>query len=563
MKRRKYIGKIVGLLLLAICIAPVSASAGVLSTSVDEDFVTDTMTVTGTFEEGKIPGYISLRVLKDGYSFDALPANSTYMDVTEYIKQISIADGATGFELSFVLTGNTRTLKAQISGEGFSEPWDLEIPYINEDEFCEAIDAVIGTFGSFESFATACKANNRMRALGFNYSIAPTVNSDDVLKLFYDSVKDCTPPLDRTNAIGTLNKWKTASLAVALNDGINVDLSDKLDCLEHFGSEHQKWVGFVQNNPNTEAKEKLYNLIVSKNYADIDKFKQCLTEALVLTVIKYPDGNGNIGTVLKGFSTQTGITTDNENAVYDKLAGNDYGSLADALKAYGVFKNDNPPPSGGGGGGGAGSGGSKVTNSVISVNPSQTGTLTQELLNMRFVDLDTVEWAYEAISTLADRKIISGKSDTLYAPLDTVSREEFVKMLVCAAGYENSSYTSAGFSDVADGAWYVPYVNIAAEKGMVSGIGQNCFGIGESISRQDMVVIIYRILESKGVKLSGTSLAFDDADKIANYAKEAVTALSANGVVSGVGNNLFNPTGTATRAEAAKIIFNVLDKIDS
>ena len=99
------------------------------------------------------------------------------------------------------------------------------------------------------------------------------------------------------------------------------------------------------------------------------------------------------------------------------------------------------------------------------------------------------------------------------------------------------------------------------EKGIVNGKSDTVFGVGEPISRQDACVMIDRALSlSKGEE---ASLSFKDDKDIADYAKASVAALSSYGVVNGVGANEFNPGGLCTRAQAAKIIANMLSVCNS
>ena len=99
------------------------------------------------------------------------------------------------------------------------------------------------------------------------------------------------------------------------------------------------------------------------------------------------------------------------------------------------------------------------------------------------------------------------------------------------------------------------------EKGIVNGKSESVFGVGESITRQDACVMIDRALSLS--KETNESLNFKDAQDIADYAKASVAALSSYGVVNGVGANEFNPGGLCTRAQAAKIIANMLSVCNS
>ena len=175
---------------------------------------------------------------------------------------------------------------------------------------------------------------------------------------------------------------------------------------------------------------------------------------------------------------------------------------------------------------------------------------------MPFDDLDTVTWAYEAISALADAGIVSGKSSTKFAPRDKIKREEFVKMIISAMGEEPAQYSDI-FEDVGENVWYAGFVLKAYRLGIINGIESARFGSGTNITRQDMAAIIYNTMSARGISLETQELVFSDSNSISDYAKNAVAALTKVGIISGVGDNTFNPTGDATRAEAAKMIYGM------
>lgn len=179
--------------------------------------------------------------------------------------------------------------------------------------------------------------------------------------------------------------------------------------------------------------------------------------------------------------------------------------------------------------------------------------------NEVFNDLDSVSWAKESINTLYKLGIISPSDDERYRPNDAITREEFVKLLVCAF-VPDAVYPPHSFSDEQSGAWYNKYLSISHSLGIVNGFEDGSFGVGKNITREDLVTISARLLESHGkISASDDSTDFDDNGDIAPYAQKYVASLSKIGVVNGVGNNRFSPKGTATRAEAAKIICGLLE----
>jgi len=119
-----------------------------------------------------------------------------------------------------------------------------------------------------------------------------------------------------------------------------------------------------------------------------------------------------------------------------------------------------------------------------------------------------------------------------------------------------SGYTTSSFIDVADTSPAMPYIEWAVQNKIVQGTGNNQFGPNRSISRQDMAVIMVNYAKATGYTLpvSRQAVTFADDAKISAYAKDAVKAIQQTGVISGKQNNLFDPQGNTTRAEASTIL---------
>lgn len=181
-----------------------------------------------------------------------------------------------------------------------------------------------------------------------------------------------------------------------------------------------------------------------------------------------------------------------------------------------------------------------------------------ETVKVEFEDLDSVPWAKEAILLLRDRNAISGKSETQFAPNDYITREEFLKILVYALDLEDKA-TELKFTDVAEGDWFCDAVSKAVKANITTGVSEDLFGTGQNITRQDMAVMIVRAANAAKITISGKNItAFSDYDEIADYAKESVDSLISAGMISGMGDGTFAPNAFATRAQASKMIYNLI-----
>lgn len=176
-----------------------------------------------------------------------------------------------------------------------------------------------------------------------------------------------------------------------------------------------------------------------------------------------------------------------------------------------------------------------------------------------FSDLGNHSWAKESVYELYLKGIINGKAEGVFAPNDSVTRAEAVKMIVLTLSELDSS-ASCSFSDVSEGSWMYPYVATAFEKGLVNGYSDGSYGVNDAVTREDFAAIIMRALLKAGVEIENIpEILFADDSDISGYAKEAVYKLKSAGIINGTGDNLFMPKAHTTRAEAAKILAALVD----
>ena len=208
-------------------------------------------------------------------------------------------------------------------------------------------------------------------------------------------------------------------------------------------------------------------------------------------------------------------------------------------------------PSGGSSGGGGSSGNSSVPNlpAVTPVVDKKTG----------FDDLEGVAWARDAINYLADKGIVSGISDNEFAPNETLTREQFAMMIVNAFNLTDNN-SEADFSDVSKEHWAYRAVASAYSAGIVNGMDDGSFGLGQKIKRQDIAVMIMAAVKKTGIEFDSTKdTLLSDIDSVSEYARESVEYMVRAGVINGFAeDNTFRPFGNTTRAQAAVIIYTVL-----
>ena len=175
-----------------------------------------------------------------------------------------------------------------------------------------------------------------------------------------------------------------------------------------------------------------------------------------------------------------------------------------------------------------------------------------------FADLDTVgTWYHEAVDYVLQNNLMGGYGNGLFGPDDTLTRAQFAQILYNKAGRPVVD-DRISFSDVADTAWYADAVSWAAERGIVSGYGGGRFGPDDNITREQLAVMLWWYSGSPAA--TNKELHFNDTDEISPFALEALRWAVENGIINGKGGGILDPKGPATRAQAAQILKNYLDK---
>jgi hypothetical protein len=172
-----------------------------------------------------------------------------------------------------------------------------------------------------------------------------------------------------------------------------------------------------------------------------------------------------------------------------------------------------------------------------------------------FTDVKSGDWYFKNVKFIYEHWLFAGTSDTTFEPSTAMSRAMLVQVLWSYEGKPEPAKLS-GFSDVPTDAYYAKAVAWALENEIVSGIGNNEFGPGKSVSRQDFVLILTKYAAKKSVTLPTTRAyaEFTDQASIAGYAKSAVEAAYRAKIIGGKDGGIFDPASGATRAEVAVML---------
>lgn len=195
-----------------------------------------------------------------------------------------------------------------------------------------------------------------------------------------------------------------------------------------------------------------------------------------------------------------------------------------------------------------------VTAAFKKVKETKPDEETKPEIKQTFDDVAPGAWYFNAVENVAKKGLMVGTGDRIFSPDMNVSRAMIATIVYNMEGRPVAT-KSAGFTDVPDGQWYTDAVNWAAENGIVVGFGNGKFGPTQDITREQFAMILYKYAQKKGIAqdIQGGIDSFKDAASVSDWAKEAV-AWAVNSKVMAGSDDMLNPQGTATRAQAAQLI---------
>lgn len=191
--------------------------------------------------------------------------------------------------------------------------------------------------------------------------------------------------------------------------------------------------------------------------------------------------------------------------------------------------------------------------------PSGVDNTGSSLLS-KYRDVASAEWAVEAISYVVSNGIMQGTSADTFEPNTKVTREQVAKIISIAFNSYNQSATSP-FKDVPNGHWSASYVGSAYASGLLTGKSDTDFGLGEEMTREDLCTVMYRAATKAGYNFATEKSDFVDIESVNSYAQDAVRKLAGAKIISGMGDGVLAPKGTATRAQTAQMLMKLAELI--
>ncbi|MEK4344088.1 chitobiase/beta-hexosaminidase C-terminal domain-containing protein [Paenibacillus sp. FSL P4-0184] len=178
-----------------------------------------------------------------------------------------------------------------------------------------------------------------------------------------------------------------------------------------------------------------------------------------------------------------------------------------------------------------------------------------------FTDVPASHWAANVIQELASKQILSGTNEKVFEPERKVTRAEFTTMLVRAFKHKQTSELKISFADVMLNDWYTESISIAVQAGIVTGKSDTIFAPNAQITREEMVTMLMRAYEIiNGKTAINPDFSFKDDSKVSPWAEQYVKGAGSLLLITGRSDGIFEPKGISTRAEAAQAIYNLVNK---
>jgi len=170
-------------------------------------------------------------------------------------------------------------------------------------------------------------------------------------------------------------------------------------------------------------------------------------------------------------------------------------------------------------------------------------------------------WIYVAAQYVSGKNIMVGTSSTIFAPDSILNRSMFAQIIYSLEGKPDISYSNI-YPDVYAGEWYSNSVTWISQQGITSGYGNGNYGTNDSISREQLVLMLYKYADLKGYDISGRSnlVQYNDRDIISSWGVEAMQWAVNAGIITGKSNSILDPNGKATRAECATMMMSFCKK---
>ena len=181
---------------------------------------------------------------------------------------------------------------------------------------------------------------------------------------------------------------------------------------------------------------------------------------------------------------------------------------------------------------------------------------------VKFKDIDSNAWYFDYVTTIIEKGLMNGVSETEFAPNANLTRAMFVTVLYRVEGTPAVEGENK-FTDVAPDQYYTEAVKWATANGIVTGVKDTEFAPDAAVTREQMAAMLARYVDYKKLAVAEGEVTYTDDAEISDYAKDAVKVAANLKILIGNTDGTFAPKKNATRAEVATLfvrLLNVLEK---
>ena len=520
----------------------------------------DTVVITGKTDSEKAGKIVSILITNPGYTKDN--TGSDYSGIQTSYSTVTSEGGS--FEFDVAINSDSITTDGEmviyISGDDFNVPVEKKIYFapksMRENAISDLNDSI-----------TAVKLENYKNILSYNSDVFGAVDKQGLANLL--SEKNITFTFDNVisliyeNSVITAFNQGLEAVCIAgselkQNDIIKLEETDtQLNCTAY---------NAFNTLLNENGKQQIIKGLLNKNYKTFNDLKKQFVKNTMAFGVKSGEKSGYEHILQLLTANNAAVAEININdylALNDQqkaaaavilLNGNGYAdekALESAVSAAAIEAKKSTPT------GGTGSGGGPSNNNSNAINiPISLGSNTSTEQSVVFSDLAGYDWAKNAIEKLYKKGILAGVGNEQFAPGELITREQMAKIICTAFKMSDTDAEFTAFNDMDSAKWYAPYVKAVSQNGIMNGIGDNHFGIGQPVTRQDFAVIISRLLNTSQID---DNLSFTDFDEISDYAKQSVLQLASKNIITGFSDGSFKGKQPCTRAQAAVIIDRALE----
>ena len=189
-------------------------------------------------------------------------------------------------------------------------------------------------------------------------------------------------------------------------------------------------------------------------------------------------------------------------------------------------------------------------------------TIPASAAGQKFTDVSSTRdsWCYTQVMKVSEAGLMDGLRGNYFGKNDPLTRVQIVKSLYNYCGERPATVRLDYFSDMPEDGLSATAIVWAGEKGIISGYSNGKFGPYDSLTREQMVTILYNAAGRPATSTAALA-QFSDRGQVADYAVNAFAWAISNHVVSGTSNTTLSPQGTATRAQMAVILTRYLEDV--